>query len=349
MEGGLDAVGREVGEERGAGGEVAHAQPVEVGRVLGAGWQVRLLDAVARGPRRQLGVVAGPDPVAGALDRGRGLELGHQHRGQEVARQVARAELDPGVLVDLAAEEAGPVGALLAHDLGALGERRIVHHQRAALAARQVLGVVEALGRQAAEAAQGPPLPGAEQAVGVVLDQRGARRGGDHGLGVDGDPGVVDRHHRPRPRRDPAGDVGGIEVQGARVDVGEDHAGAAEGEGAGRRDERERRDDHLVARPQVEEQRAHLEGVGARGREQDLAAAEPRREQLGGLPGEGAVAAPVPAGQRLRHPRRLLPGAVRARERDERRGHGAAPAGGSPAAVGVGVGATAPPATSRTT
>src|SRR5687768_8946042 len=81
--------------------------------------------------------------VARGLARGRAIELRDQDGGEHVARQVARAEVDPGVLVDLAAEEAGAVGALLADDLGALLERAVVHDERAALAARHVLGVVE--------------------------------------------------------------------------------------------------------------------------------------------------------------------------------------------------------------
>ena len=60
-------------------------------------------------------------------------------------------------------------------------------------------------------------------------------------------PEQVHGHDRLRPRRDPRGDVLGIEVQRRRVDVGEDRRRAAARDRLGRRVERERRADDLVA------------------------------------------------------------------------------------------------------
>src|SRR3712207_7787286 len=53
------------------------------------------------------------------------------------------------------------------------------------------------------------------------------------------------------------------------TDVDEHGGAAAKGEGGGRRGEGERGHDHLVARSDVAEDRGHLEGGGARVRQQD--------------------------------------------------------------------------------
>ena len=98
------------------------------------------------------------------------LELSEQVRRQDVGRKIGRAEIHPGVLVHLAAEEARAVRALLAYDLGAVLERFIVHDQRPAFAAAEVLRLMKGLGRQRAEGPQVPALVATEQPVGVVFD-----------------------------------------------------------------------------------------------------------------------------------------------------------------------------------
>ena len=85
-----------------------------------------------------------PRFLAPGLDDVDELELREHDRGQRVGEEVARAAVDPGVLVDLAEHEAGSVGALLAHDERAVPPVFAVHEQGAALAARDVLGLVEA-------------------------------------------------------------------------------------------------------------------------------------------------------------------------------------------------------------
>ena len=80
------------------------------------------------------------------------------------------------VLVDLAAEEPRAIGALLLHDLGALDERRVVDQQRTAFAAREVLRLVEAEGRELAVATDRPSAVGRAERVGSVLDQHRSGR-----------------------------------------------------------------------------------------------------------------------------------------------------------------------------
>ena len=115
----------------------------------------RPADLVLRLQFRKGLVVALPEQQPLRRDRRGFLQLCPQKRGDHFARQIGRAEVDPGVLVDLAAEEVAAVGALLAEDLGALGEAQVVDQQRPALAGDEVLGFVEA------ERGQRPKLPSA--------------------------------------------------------------------------------------------------------------------------------------------------------------------------------------------
>src|SRR6266566_10160469 len=62
---------------------------------------------------------------------------------QQIRRQITRADIDPGVLVDLAAEKPAPVRSFFPKDLGPLIEVRIVDQQRAAFAATEILGFME--------------------------------------------------------------------------------------------------------------------------------------------------------------------------------------------------------------
>ena len=209
-------------------------------------------DAVARRPVGELGVVALPDRAARvAWIASRASSCAEQERREDVGRQIARADVDPGVLVDLAAEEPAAVGALLADDLGALDELRVVDEQRAALAAGEVLGLVEALRRQRAERAERPAAVAAEQAVRVVLDDREAVRCGDRA----GSRPSRSRRRRSAPGRSPRvrGVISARSWRSSRLSVSgrmstKTGPGAAQHERVGGRDERERRDDHLVAR-----------------------------------------------------------------------------------------------------
>ena len=103
------------------------------------------------------------------------LELAVQVGGQHVGQPERRADVLPRVLVDLAEQELAPVGALVVHDVGPVDVGLAVDDQRAALAADEVLGLVEAQRGEAAEAAERAAPVAAEQAVRVVLDELGAR------------------------------------------------------------------------------------------------------------------------------------------------------------------------------
>ena len=99
-----------------------------------------------------------------------------------------------------------------------------------------------------------------------------------------------------------------IEVERVGPDVYEHGTGAAEGDGIGRGDEGERRHDHLVSLAEVEHQGRHLEGRGARGREQHMLHAKPLLHQPAAGLREVAVAADVAERDGLGDVEQLLPG-----------------------------------------
>ena len=76
------------------------------------------------------------------------------------------------------------------------------------------------------------------------------------------------REDRLGPRGDRLLDQRLVDVQRVGADVDEDRPGPEPDDGVGGRDERERRQDHLVARPQVAQHGGHLERRRARRRHQ---------------------------------------------------------------------------------
>jgi hypothetical protein len=114
--------------------------------------------AVVFCPGGEAGFVAVPDAAACFVDGMQIFELGEEEGGRQVGHDVAGAEVDPGVFVDLPAEEAGAVGALFPEYFGAGVELEIVDEERAAFAAGVVLGFVEAQGGMAPRVPRGRPL-----------------------------------------------------------------------------------------------------------------------------------------------------------------------------------------------
>ena len=89
----------------------------------------------------------------GGLRTLRVLQLRKQERSEDVAREIARAEGAPSVLVHEPAPESGTVGTLLADDLCVLDMVTVVDEQCAAFPCHDVLGLVEAQCGQVAKAA----------------------------------------------------------------------------------------------------------------------------------------------------------------------------------------------------
>jgi hypothetical protein len=86
-------------------------------------------------------VVVLPVVQAAAQDVVALLQLRIQEGRDQPAGEAGRADIDPGVLVHLTAQEGAAAGDLLADDLGPLDPRAIVDQQRATLAGDDVLGL----------------------------------------------------------------------------------------------------------------------------------------------------------------------------------------------------------------
>ena len=190
------------------------------------------------------------------------LELRPEIGRVDLAREVAVAEVDPGVFVDLAAEELGAVGAFLAEDLGLLVELRVVDDYRSSFAHRVVLGLVEGVAAEVADGAEGPAFICAHHALRSVLDDHEPVTARDvhDGVHLAGYAGVVHA-------ADDLGPVGYgrlnpllVDVHGVRSDVGENKARAAEDRRVRGAGEGVAREDYLISGPQLAELESHVKG-----------------------------------------------------------------------------------------
>ena len=198
VEGGHHPAGAQRRERRvaRAGVGIEQVEDVVVGRALRKLRRQR--NAAARGPVREPRAVAGDDGGAARLQALELVELHLEDGRQHVREHVAAALGDPGVLVDLAAQEGAAVRALLAGDLGSLGQLRVRDSERAALAAAHVLRLVEAEAARVAEGAQRAPAPACRDPLRRVLDHPQARGGARFRAGrpCRARPRVVDRQDR---------------------------------------------------------------------------------------------------------------------------------------------------------
>lgn len=151
------------------------------------------------------------------------IQLSGEERSEDLRRQVARADVDPRVLVDLAAEEPTAVGALLTDDLGPLAQRRVVDQESPALAALDVLGGVERQGAQVADGPEHSAAVGGAEGMRCVLDDRQTVRCGDghDGVHLARNPAVVNHHDGFSARRDGRFDQGFVDVPRIGPDVDE--------------------------------------------------------------------------------------------------------------------------------
>src|SRR5206468_5649841 len=112
----------------------AWQQQIEhVKRLLAMYWDDRQANRVRGGPLAKVAGIGLPDRLAALLDGFGRFQLRQQVGGQQVGGQIARADVDPCVLIDLAPEELRPVSTLLPDDLGPLNQLGRVDQQRTAL------------------------------------------------------------------------------------------------------------------------------------------------------------------------------------------------------------------------
>lgn len=175
MEGGVDPFGSRPREHVVPSLAVGQQHVEEVVALLPAGGHRGELEAELLGVGGQEGLVAVEHGSSSTEDPVLALELGDQVGRQHVRQAARRPGVCPGVLVDLAEEERRPVGALVVDDTRPLDVFLAVDHQGAALAAGEVLGLVEAEGGEPTEAADEGGRPGGRTSRGRC--PRPARRG----------------------------------------------------------------------------------------------------------------------------------------------------------------------------
>ena len=177
---------------------------------------------------------------------------------------------------------AGVGAPLVGEAVQARGDVVVVRRDHAALARGDLLVRVEGEDRRVAVGAHDAALAARAERLGGVLDDRDAVPRGD---GVELlDPARqaedVHRHDGPGARGDRRLDGRGIEVEGRGVDVREDGLRPLVERAVGRRDERERARDHLVARAGAGEPHAEVQAGGAAGDGDGVAGADGRGERL---------------------------------------------------------------------
>src|SRR5258708_1992391 len=108
-------------------------------------------DASCLCPGTQSSVVVFPNASAFFLDRRPHFELRVEKCRQHITHEIARTDIDPGILVHQPAKKSAAVGSLFANDFGAFKEAAIVNQQRATFTTSNVLGFVKALRCQTTE------------------------------------------------------------------------------------------------------------------------------------------------------------------------------------------------------
>src|SRR5581483_2391407 len=140
--------------------------------------------------------------------------------------------------------------------LGIVGEDHSTFYRR------HHLRHVEAGDRHVAEGAGHLAAPrAAERASGVLDDEQVVAPSDSHeGVIVAHLAAVINRHDGPRAWGDAALDVVRVDVEGARVDVGQSQPGGVLRDGEGARDVPHRRHDHLVVPPNAQRLEADVQG-----------------------------------------------------------------------------------------
>src|SRR5262249_36445719 len=137
----------------------------------------------------------------------------------------------------LAAEKLLAVGPLVADDLSSLNQFRVVEAEGPALAADEILRLVEAIRPHMTDRSQGTAVVERVDPLGRILDDPQVVLAGDGHDPVHLAPhsGVVDRDDSPGPLGDRLLDQSIVEVEGVGPDVDEDRPGPEADEGTSRR------------------------------------------------------------------------------------------------------------------
>ncbi len=240
------------------------------------------------------------------------FHLGPEEGGDQFTGEVGGADVNPGVLVDLAAEELAAVGALFTNDLGSIRKNGVVDQQGATFAGDDVLGFMERVAAQISDGSQRSPFVGGHHPLGCVFDHQQVMVAGDRHdrVHLASHTGVVDRHDCLGAGCDRCLDQPFVDVEGVFADVHEDRHPPTEHEGIGRGHESVGGHDDLIPRLDVGQDGGHLQCCRAGVGEQGLVAAGLFLQPSVALLGEVAIACQLAAGMGLRDVMELLTGEV---------------------------------------
>lgn len=246
------------------------------------------------------------------------FHLGPEEGGDQFAGEVGGADVDPGVLVDLAAEELAAVGALFTDDFSTVSKGRVVDQQGAAFAGDDVLGFMERVAAQISNRSQRTPFVGSHHPLGRVFDHQQVMVAGDRHdrVHLASHTGVVDRHDRLGAGGDRRLNQPFIDVEGVFADVNEDRHPSTKHEGVGRGHKGIGGHDDLIPRLDVGKDGGHLQRCRAGVGEQGLVAAGLIFQPGVALFGEVAIACKLTAGMGLGDVMELLTGEVGLVERN---------------------------------
>jgi hypothetical protein len=165
---------------------------------------------------------------------------------------IGHAEVPAEFLMDKT--PASGLEAQIAQAAAAFGKEFIIGDQHAALAGGEMLVGVEAEDADVAETAAGKAFIGLTVHLGRVLDDFEPMPFGQFkdGFHVDWQPVNMHHHYRPCSGRYRSPDSLGRHVPGARIAIDHNGGGAGTDDGRGARDDRESRQDDLVARGEPE-------------------------------------------------------------------------------------------------
>ena len=211
----------------------------------------------------------------------------------QLAGQIGGAVLHPGVLIHLAPEKAGAVGALFPDDLRFFNEGRVIDEDSAALAHGIVLRLMEGVAAKVADGAQCPALiKGVDALCGVLYHLQVVAAGDVHdGVHLAADAGVVDDADDLCLIGDGGFDLRLVNVHGVRTNIHKHRHRPHQHKGIGGGDKRVGRQDHLVSGFQIAQQSGQLQCVRAGGGEQHLRRPRLLLQQLVAPLGKRAVAA----------------------------------------------------------
>ena len=247
------------------------------------------------------------------IDLVRHFELRPEIGRVQLARQIAVAEIDPGVLVDLTAEELGAVGALFAQYLGLLDIIGVIYDDGAALTHGVVLSLMEGVAAEVADRAEGLAIVACHDALRRVLNDQQLMAAGDvhDRVHLTGHAGIVHDADDLRLLGDGALDKSLVNVHRVRADVDKHELCPGEDEGVCGAGEGEAREDDLVPRLKAAQECCHIKsGAAARG-EEHLLRVKALFEPCVALLGKAAVAADLVRGDGLLDIFHFVPGAGR--------------------------------------